>query len=252
MEKTFCIYKHTCPNGKVYIGQTCQEPNKRFGKDGSRYKGCTLFYNAIQKYGWDNIRHEILYTGLSLDEANQIESEMILLHRSNDRKYGYNLQSGGLNGVPGAETRIKMSAWQQGKVLSEETRRKISEASIGRKDTLETRIKKSKSHMGKKLSPEVIQKLTLAHRDKVDLKSQGRKLGLSNKGRIHSNATRQKLSDALKGKNSKKVKCIETGIVYDSLSDAECKTGVWRQNIGKVCNGVTKTAGGCHWIFIIE
>ena len=41
--KDFIVYKHTCPNGKVYIGITCQKPQNRWGKDGNGYKE-QLFY----------------------------------------------------------------------------------------------------------------------------------------------------------------------------------------------------------------
>ena len=61
LENNYCIYKHTnLINGKVYIGQTCQLPEKRFGKNGNGYKGCRYFYNAIECYGWNNFKHEII------------------------------------------------------------------------------------------------------------------------------------------------------------------------------------------------
>ena len=250
MIKKYCIYKHTCPNGKVYIGQTGQKPEKRYGRDGCKYEGCTAFYNAIQKYGWDNIEHEILCNDLTLEEANIKEAEFIQLYQSYNRKYGYNLRLGGNNGTHSEETKIKMSKWQIGKVLSDETRKKISEKRIGQKDSIETRLKKSGSQKGKKLSDEAIQKLVNAHKQKVDLVQLGRTLGYANKGRKHSEETREKVSKALKGKNSKRVLCIETDIIYDSISDAESLTNINRQNIGKVCNGKAKTAGGYHWKFI--
>ena len=43
MQNNFCVYKHTCPNGKVYIGITCQNPIKRW-KGGSGYKNNKHFY----------------------------------------------------------------------------------------------------------------------------------------------------------------------------------------------------------------
>ena len=58
-----CIYKHTSPSGEVYIGQTCKKPEHRW-ENGKGDEGCTLFLSAIQKYGWDSIQHEILFTGL--------------------------------------------------------------------------------------------------------------------------------------------------------------------------------------------
>ena len=57
--KTYCVYVHTNKfNGKKYVGQTCQKPEVRFGKNGSGYVGSRVFYNAILKYGWDNFYHE--------------------------------------------------------------------------------------------------------------------------------------------------------------------------------------------------
>ena len=55
----YSIYKHTSPSGKSYIGIT-KQGKKRFGKDGNGYKKQRKFYNAIQKYGWDNFKHEII------------------------------------------------------------------------------------------------------------------------------------------------------------------------------------------------
>lgn len=59
-QSNFTIYKHICPNGKVYIGQTSLNPESRWQK-GRHYKGSPYFYNAILKYGWDNIEHIILW-----------------------------------------------------------------------------------------------------------------------------------------------------------------------------------------------
>ena len=70
MNKNYCVYCHTNKiNGKKYIGITCQKPNKRWGVDGKKYHESPKFWNAIQKYGWDNFNHEVLFTHLSKDEA---------------------------------------------------------------------------------------------------------------------------------------------------------------------------------------
>ena len=92
----YTLYRHTFPNGKVYIGITGQDPAARWGKDGSRYKENSLMWNAIQKYGWDNIKHEILYTDLSEDLANELERASIRAHRATERDFGYNIWPGGL------------------------------------------------------------------------------------------------------------------------------------------------------------
>lgn len=51
---------------------------------------------------------------------------------------------------------------------------------------------------------------------------------------------------------SKKVICVETGIVYGSIKEAARQTGLWYTSIGAVCNGKRITAGGYHWKFLVE
>lgn len=46
------------------------------------------------------------------------------------------------------------------------------------------------------------------------------------------------------------VKCIETGIVYQSGNEAMRKTGIDISSITKCCNGKLKSAGGYHWEFV--
>lgn len=45
----------------------------------------------------------------------------------------------------------------------------------------------------------------------------------------------------------KPVECIETGVIYTSVSEAARQCGLWQQNISKVLNGQMKTTGGLHW-----
>lgn len=53
-------------------------------------------------------------------------------------------------------------------------------------------------------------------------------------------------------KISKKVKCVETGIIYKSARNAELINGICHQNICKCCKNPNKTAGGYHWQYIQE
>jgi group I intron endonuclease len=91
------IYKHTnLKNGKVYIGQTIQEPEKRWGKDGCNYSANRGFYRDIIQYGWDNFQHEILEvveatTKKELQKAlNKTENYYILYMKSMLHDHGYN------------------------------------------------------------------------------------------------------------------------------------------------------------------
>lgn len=76
----YCVYKHTFPNGKVYIGSTGQKPKDRWrnGKGYERYH--RIMYQDIVTYGWDNITHEILADGLTKESAHEIEYAQILIH----------------------------------------------------------------------------------------------------------------------------------------------------------------------------
>lgn len=47
----------------------------------------------------------------------------------------------------------------------------------------------------------------------------------------------------------KKVKCLDTGIVYESAAEAERLTGAANQNIIKCCQGKRKHANGLTWSY---
>lgn len=93
MSKSNCVYIHIFPNGKVYIGQTKQTTAQRWIR-GKGYKG-QLVERAIKKYGWDNIEHKVLYSGLTEEEANEVEIRLISEYNSTDENFGYNLLNGG-------------------------------------------------------------------------------------------------------------------------------------------------------------
>ena len=96
MADNYCIYMHKNKiNNKVYIGQTC---NIKVRWHPISYKSSSYFYNAIEKYGWDNFEHIILIDNLSLEEANQKEKYFIKIYESTNRNKGYNLKTGGNNG----------------------------------------------------------------------------------------------------------------------------------------------------------
>lgn len=90
----YYVYKHTSPSGKIYIGITQQRPTKRWGA-GYNYDYNDHFFNAIRKYGWDNFSHEILFSGLSREEAKAKEIELIAFYDSANRNKGYNVSPGG-------------------------------------------------------------------------------------------------------------------------------------------------------------
>lgn len=132
MDKNYCVYCHTNKiNGKKYIGITCQKPNKRWGIDGKKYHDSPKFWNAIQKYGWNNFNHEILFTHLSKDEACKKEIELIKLYNTNNRNFGYNISLGGDCPLITDETKEKIRQSKLGHYTSNDTKKKMSLAKIG-------------------------------------------------------------------------------------------------------------------------
>lgn len=83
------IYKYTSPSGKNYIGETTYSLKERAGKDGKRYRNCSVFYAAIEKYGFSNFSVEIL--------EEVLKDELLLREEYYIKKYnsvvpnGYNI-----------------------------------------------------------------------------------------------------------------------------------------------------------------
>lgn len=103
------IYKYTSPSGGVYIGQTHNDIETRARKNGAQYltvnKETGEYYQpaiaqAIVKYGWDSFQKEILYSGLTSEEADEKEKELIREYK--EKGVCYNICSGG-KGVPGTK-----------------------------------------------------------------------------------------------------------------------------------------------------
>jgi group I intron endonuclease len=118
---------HISPSGKKYVGITSQKPPyKRWGRDGRGYKG-QAFYNAIKKYGWDNIHHLILYENLTEKEAYKIEIGLINIYNTRNSKHGYNVTIGGQG--------------SNGHVMSEEGKERLRQLYTGRKLTEKWRLK---------------------------------------------------------------------------------------------------------------
>lgn len=93
MEKKYCVYVHTNKaNEKKYVGITSQNPETRW-KQGYAFND--HFSRAIQKYGWDGFTHEVLFSGLSKEDACKWEIALISQFDTQNPNNGYNIQSGG-------------------------------------------------------------------------------------------------------------------------------------------------------------
>lgn len=155
-QRIFKVYKYTLKNdGRIYIGQTCMSLKERAGSNGYRYRTCQKFYNAIQKYGWENFQGQIIKDNLTCKEANELQTKLIYEYDSINK--GFNLAYGGGNRIPTEQTKLKQSLAKRGQKnnrygvkLSEQTKRKIGEANkkvlLGHKVSEQTKKKMSISH----------------------------------------------------------------------------------------------------------
>lgn len=229
----YTVYKHISPSGKIYVGITKQLLNRRW-QSGNGYKNNEYFYKAILKYGWDNFKHEILFTGLTREQAEAKEIELIKLYNSTDSQYGYNLREGG-----------SICSF------SEQSIEKMRFSHLGHKHTDEEKKKISKSLAGRKISSGMLGK---KHSEKTK-----RLMGEAHKGIVLTDEQKQKISKSRQGKcvgeknhKSKKVINLTTGEVFTTISDACNKYNLSHGNVISVCNGNRKTCGGYKWAYYKE
>lgn len=215
MEHKYVIYCHTNTiNGMKYIGQTCQELNKRFA-NGNGYRNYNLdredelqpiFFKAILEFGWENFSTEILKDNLTENEANYWEKYYIKKYNTyyeNENCNGYNMTTGGNS------AKYYHRGGNKNQHHSEETKNKIRDS-----------VKEYWKTHNRKWSEESLNKLRLA------------KSGANNP-------------------LSKKVMCIETGEVFDCLQQATDSVGLAsKHSIRVACKNPNRTAKGFHWKYI--
>jgi len=124
--KTWFVYKHTSPSGKVYIGITCKKRVNDRWLNGAGYKKCPYFSHAIHKYGWNNIKHEIILEGITKSEAVYAEKYLIKWYKLHNICYNLTEGGDGLSMKMSEETKLKISKSNKGKnigkIRSEKTK----------------------------------------------------------------------------------------------------------------------------------
>lgn len=243
-EKKYCVYKHTSPSGKVYIGMTGQKPEKRW-RNGKGYRYNPHFWRAIQKYGWDKFEHEIVFNNLTKKDAENKERELITFYKSNEDEYGYNLDLGG--NCPGK--------------MSEGTKNKIRESNIGkhsipRTEEYKMRVKldgtfagKKNGFYGKKHSSESRAKMS-GPRSNI--------IGENNPfyGKVHSRDIIEKIRSA---SIKAPVFCIELNKYFDCAETVIKDKSLHASGVRKALNGEIPFAGKhpetkekLHWRYATE
>ena len=156
------------------------------------------------------------FTIETIDVANTIdelnEKEVYWINFYNSLvPNGYNLRDGGRNYKCSESTKRKLSALNSG----------VNNPNYGKPRSDETKRKVSEARKGMKFTDEHKRHLSESH------------LGVVNECLL------------------KKVKCVETGQIFNSIKEAKAFFNSPNIHIGDVCNGKRKTAGGYHWEYVI-
>ncbi len=147
------IYKITnLRNGMAYIGQTRKTANRRWTEHCRNSR--SRIGRAIQEFGRDAFKLEVLKTCRSLSALNKAEAYLILKH-STLIPSGYNVDKGGVNYSRHPTTGAKISEAIRGNVNAK-----------GKPRSAETKARISASKKGVPISEEQIARLSAIHRGK--------------------------------------------------------------------------------------
>ena len=99
-------------------------------------------------------------------------------------------------------------------------------------------------NLGRKLSPE----RCLAMSNRLT----GKKLSADAYKRQAERMKELRAAGRLFGTKAKPVRCVETGVVYPSMTAAARAVDVWQDGIAKATYRTDLTAGGFHWEFVVD
>lgn len=259
------VYIHIVPKDvsgyewdKYYVGITSRDVKLRWGR--SNYKTCTHFNRAIEKYGWENIEHEVIAENLTKDESCEMEISLIRELKSNDYNYGYNITSGGEGrlGLTGEKNPNYGKRWNEEQrqrrrdylrehpiIHTEESKKKISEASKKRWNDPEYRVKTSEANK-KKWVDEDCRKIA-SERAKKQWQNLTYRESMSGVNAPCYGRTGEKhpMFGLTGGQcpQSKKVVCLTTNTIYPSAKDASKYTGANYSKLCMCCRGERKSSG---------
>lgn len=116
-ERNYEVYRHTnLTNGKVYIGASRLGWETRWKSKYRSNRRLNLDIGLTTEADWS---HEVLASGLTMDEARKEEIKQIALHNAVEPKFGYNqriVSAGVVSGSePWEEERIRKISRSQAK-----------------------------------------------------------------------------------------------------------------------------------------
>jgi len=237
MKPTYIVYKHTNKhNGKSYIGISSQSIQHRSGYNGKNYKRNKHFYAAIQKYGWSNFSHEILFDELSKENAEHKEIELIAKYKTNDFRYGYNLSSGGESGHSGCrmsdEEKLRRSQVYSGEGNPMYGKTGADNPNYKRECSAETKAILSRVLKGRTFDKSTIDKMSEAQKKRSHWSDSKNPMY----GKTYENAPQ-----------AKRVICLDTQVSFPSIKEAAEAYEVCATSITACCKGRRNIAGGYRW-----
>ena len=245
MNDTYKIYKYTnVINEKVYIGQTKNSLKRRSERLGRNYIGCRYFYNAIQKYGWDNFIPEILEDNLSKEEANRLEKYYIKKFDSTNRNIGYNILSGGNNSLMPEESKEIIS-----EKAKERYKDKTKNPMYGKKHSQDSLNKMRNKKVGK--SNPMYRK----HLSDEAKRKQKETFERNGSTKSHEWTQEERTKKSIQQKElckiyvNKIVKCVEDNLLFDTVSEAARFYGVSVSTLSSHLHGKQHTCKNKHFVF---
>jgi len=98
VSENYKVYLHVFPDGKKYVGCTRNDTRTRWD-GGFGYENQTAMFSAICQFGWNNVRHYILFDGLNKEAALLTEAALIRKWKTYRKSGGYNARLPKLQGL---------------------------------------------------------------------------------------------------------------------------------------------------------
>ena len=157
-------------NGKIYIGQTINSIEKRFGshiKAANNKKNNSIIYKAIRKYGVQSFEVSVIDEAKDKETLNEKEKYWIKFYNSMDLAIGYNMAPGGEGGDLSKYRKYRPHTEETKAVIRARTKEAMAILPPEKKEKLKPlkgKFGKDNPNYGRKASPEEIKKLSESHK----------------------------------------------------------------------------------------
>lgn len=288
MDKLCGIYVITSPSGSIYVGSSMNVKARWYGHRGELRRGkhhCVPLQRAAEKYGIENLRFEFV-ASCSRESLRDLEQIVIdaVKPEYNSSKSTYEALSG-LWQDPEFRERNRSRVGAQMRRLQEDPAFKAKQAAAASKsltaqfDDPDFRAKHRaaivKTIAKVNADPALKEKAARARRQRwasdPELRARHSKtVGDITRARyadpVKSAKTRKATSEAMKrlradpvaraknvaavrARHCKKIICVETGVIYESVTAASAAIGVNAGSISEAARGKQKSSGGFTWRF---